>query len=55
MEDNILLKIDEKKVPLNHFVQKIFIKVIKGLIGSLDKLPEDMNKVEIIITKEENN
>lgn len=55
MENSILVKIDEKEIPLNHFVKKIFIKVISGLIGSLDKLPADLNKIEIIINKEENN
>lgn len=55
MGENIKLKIDDKDVPMNPFVKKIFTKVISGLIGSLDKLPADINKIEIIINKEENN
>ena len=55
MEETILVKIDEKEITLNHFVKKIFVKVISGLIGALDKLPTDLKKIEIIINKEENN
>jgi len=54
MSDNIELNVNDKKVALNPFVKRTFSKVIEGLISSLDKLPEDINKIEITINKEEN-
>lgn len=55
MGENIKLNINGKSVPMNPFVKKIYSKVISGLIGSLDKLPEEINKIEITIIKKENN
>ena len=54
MGDNIKLKVNDKAVPMNPFVKKTFTKVIEGLISSLDKLPDEINKIEITINNEEN-
>ncbi len=54
MGKNIKLNINDKGVPLNPFVKKLFTKVISSLIESLDKLPDKINKIEISINDEEN-
>ncbi|MEN8222710.1 MAG: hypothetical protein ABFR36_05580 [Acidobacteriota bacterium] len=53
MGENIKLSVNEKDVPMNPFVKRTFSKVIEGLVGSLDKLPDDIKKIEIIIDNEE--
>ena len=54
MSENVKLKVNEKGVPLNPFVQRTFSKVIEGLVSSLDKLPDKIDKIEITINNEEN-
>ncbi len=49
MDKNVSLKVDGREIPLNPFVKTIFSKVIKGLVDSLDKVPGDKNKIEVII------
>jgi len=53
MDKQIKLKVNEKDVPMNPFVQRTFARVIEGLVSSLDKLPEVIDKVEITINNEE--
>jgi hypothetical protein len=53
MEKKITLKIDGKKVSMNAFVEKIFINIISGMLDSLDKLPEEKDKIELILINEE--
>ncbi len=53
MSNNIKLKVNDDLVPMNPFVKKTFTKVIEGLISSLDKLPDEINKIEITINKQE--
>lgn len=47
MDKTIILKVNNQEVPMNHFVQNIFIGVVSGLVESLDKLPENKKKIEI--------
>ena len=54
MGNNIKLKVNDDQVPMNPFVKRTFSKVIEGLISSLDKLPEEIKKIEITINNEEN-
>ena len=49
--ENISLKVNNEEVPLNPFVQHIFINVVNGLIDSLDKIPDEKYSVEIKIEK----
>jgi len=51
--ENIKLNVNGKDVPMNPFVKRTFTKVIEGLIGSLDKLPDNIKKIEITIHNEE--
>jgi hypothetical protein len=48
----IILKVNGSDVPMNPFVKNVFENVIGGLVDSLDKIPEDKEKIEIIIEKE---
>lgn len=48
---SIVLKIDDVIVPMNHFVENVFLNVIGGLVESLDKIPEEKDKIEIFIKK----
>ena len=54
MGDNIKLNVNGSNVPMNPFVKRTFSKVIEGLVSSLDKLPEKIDRIEITINKEEN-
>lgn len=49
MDKKVSLKVNGRDVPLNPFVKTVFSKVINGLVDSLDKVPEDKSKIEIII------
>lgn len=52
MSKNIILKVNGVEIPLNPFVTKVFENVAGGLVDSLDKIPEDKKKIEIIIEEE---
>lgn len=47
----VILKVDGEKIPLNHFVETVFVHVIRGLVDSLDKIPPQPRKIEIIIDR----
>ncbi len=48
-ERSIVLKVNDRVIPLNPFVDTVFINVIDGLIQSLDKIPDDKSEIEILI------
>jgi hypothetical protein len=48
----IILKVNGSDVAMNPFVKDVFTKVIGGLVDSLDKIPEDKQKIEIVIEEE---
>ncbi|MDQ1350623.1 MAG: hypothetical protein QG657_925 [Acidobacteriota bacterium] len=50
---NVSLKVNNREIPLNAFVKNIVSKVVEGLVDSLDKIPVDKTKIEIIIESEE--
>jgi hypothetical protein len=45
----VILKVNGREIPLNPFVTDVFNNVIDGLVNSLDKIPENKDKIEIII------
>jgi hypothetical protein len=53
MDKDVCLKVNDQEIPLNPFVKHVFANVIEGLVNSLDKIPESINKVEITIEVEE--
>jgi len=52
MDYQVYLKINGKDIALNPFVRKIFQGVCAGLVDSLDRLPEERDRVEIVLTRE---
>lgn len=50
-EQIVVLKVNGSKIPLNPFVKKVFVNVIDGLVDSLDKIPGNKDKIEILIEK----
>ena len=52
MSDSIKIKLDGEEIILNPFVHKIFRKIIKGMLESLDEI-SGAKKVEIEVVYEE--
>jgi hypothetical protein len=48
----IVLEVDGESIPMNPFVQKIFINTILGMVRSLDKVKEKAQRFQITIQKE---
>ena len=44
-----ILKINDREIPLNPFVESVLMNVIMGMIDSLDKIPQEKEKIEIWI------
>jgi len=49
MDKKIILKVNDQEIPLNPFVTDVFLNVINGLVNSLNKVPEQKNKIQVII------
>jgi len=49
----IVLKVDNKEIPMNEFVQRMFLSTIGGMVDALDKIPEGKKKIEILIEEGE--
>ncbi len=48
----VLLKINGEKIEVNEFVAEFLKGAIRGILRSLKGIPEDMEKVEIIINED---
>ncbi|HUJ85024.1 MAG TPA: hypothetical protein VLV84_05400 [Candidatus Acidoferrales bacterium] len=48
---SLKLKVDEKEIPLNEFVEKILSGTITGAVTSLRGIKDDWEKIEIEIKK----
>jgi len=48
---SLKLKVDEKEIPLNEFVEKILSGTIVGAVTSLRGIKENWEKIEIEIKK----
>ena len=48
---SLKLKVDEKDIPLNEFVEKILSGTITGAVTSLRGIKDDWKKIEIEIQK----
>lgn len=46
----IHLEIDDVSVPMNPFVQKIFSNTLLGLINSLEGIPDNPERMTIILS-----
>ncbi len=49
----IKMKIDEKNIPMNRYVEDIFEKVILAMVSTLKGIPEDWKKIEIVIERDQ--
>lgn len=49
MENKITLKVNGQVVALNPFVKKIIANVLLGAVQALDKIPQPIKKIEIIL------
>ena len=49
---DIVLDVDGKRVPMNPFVQRIFIHTIEGMLRALDGIKTDPKEIHISIKKE---
>lgn len=52
MNKNVSLKINGQDIPLNAFVKEVVANVVNGVVDSLDKIPGEREKIEIIIEEE---
>jgi molybdopterin-guanine dinucleotide biosynthesis protein B len=48
-ESSVVLKVDGKSIPMNPFVQKIFINTLSGMVRSLDRVKESPQEIRITI------
>ncbi len=46
------LKVDDKDIPLNEFVEKMLNGMMVGAVTSLRGIREDWKKIEVEITKQ---
>jgi hypothetical protein len=49
----IELLVDGKKIPMNDFVQKIVLNVIKAMVETLHCIDNEWKKISIIIERDE--
>lgn len=48
----IHLEIDDVSVPMNPFVQKIFTNTLRGMISSLEGIPDEPERIILTLLKE---
>jgi hypothetical protein len=48
-QGSIILKVNDREIPMNPFVEAVFMNVIMGMIASLDKIPQDKERIDIQI------
>ena len=49
MDKKVDLKVNGQEIPLNPFVTDMVFNVVKGLLDSLDKIPDNREKIDIHI------
>jgi hypothetical protein len=53
MENKTKVVVNGRAIALNPFVQRVISGVVLGAVGSLDRLPRPMKKVEVIVQVED--
>lgn len=51
MEYQIQLKVDDSEVAMNAFVQDVTTNVVLGIIRSLNDVPDDPERIELVMQK----
>jgi hypothetical protein len=54
-KSSIFLHVDGDSIPMNDFVQKIFTNAILGMVGSLEGITEDPERITVSLFKEGEN
>lgn len=49
MDYSVELKVNGQVIPLNPFVRKVYLNTVRGLVDSLDKIPEKKETIELVI------
>jgi hypothetical protein len=49
MDKKVNLKVNGQEIPLNPFVTTVVFNVVKGLVDSLDKIPDNPGTIELRI------
>ena len=52
MENKIELKVNNQTIVLNPFVRKFLGNILLGAVQSLDKIPQPLEQIEIIMQTE---
>ncbi|MCX6554345.1 MAG: hypothetical protein NTZ12_04915 [Candidatus Aminicenantes bacterium] len=50
MKNTIELKVNGQMIALNPFVSNIIANVVLGAVQSLDKIPQPVQKIELLLT-----
>lgn len=48
----VKMRIDGKDIPMNRYVEDVFLKVILALISTLKGISEDWRRIEIVIERD---
>ena len=49
MDYDVELKVNGQVIPLNYFVKRMYLNIVNSMVDSLDEIPENKDKIEIII------
>ena len=49
MAKQVVLKVDEREVKMNEFVQRALSSVVEGFIAALDDVPAKPTSIEVVI------
>jgi len=49
----IKMKIDEKDIPMNRYVEDVFEKVILAMVSTLKGIPDDWKQIEIVFERDQ--
>ncbi len=49
----VKMRIDGKDIPMNRYVEDVFLKIFLALISTLKGIPEDWKKAEIVIERDQ--
>ena len=44
MDKRVSLKVNGQEIPLNDFVERVWLNVVEGLVNALDKIPPERGK-----------
>jgi hypothetical protein len=51
MADTVVVKVNGEEIRLNAFVQRAFLGVLEGFLGSLDDVPAQIREITVSIKR----